>query len=108
MKALLARISQLELALEGIAERPNGYHDPSDYERGYGDAWAAKANMARVALKELLPDAVGLAREGHRFIRRGSQFMWSHPNLIQPADVDCTDMDDERFEREVAEHGLPF
>jgi hypothetical protein len=43
----------LRQALEGLAERPNGYHDCSDYERGYGDAWAAKASMARVALKNL-------------------------------------------------------
>lgn len=46
---------------------------------------------------------VGLAAEGHKFIRRGNDFTWTHPNLLRATDVDCTDMNDEDFGREVTD-----
>lgn len=57
MRDLLAENAQLREALKSLAERPNGYHDCSDYERGYGDAWAAKSNMALAALNNLGTEA---------------------------------------------------
>lgn len=41
--------------LEGISERPSGYHDCGDYERGYGDGRNAAGAMARVTLAEIGP-----------------------------------------------------
>lgn len=44
--------------------------------------------------------------EGFRFIRRGTEFRWTHRYEVLPSDLDCTDMTDEQFEdavREVSE-----
>lgn len=44
-----------------------------------------------------------LADIGFRFIRRGKDFNWVHPAEMRTLDIDCTDMSDEDFEREVAD-----
>jgi hypothetical protein len=36
---------------------------------------------------------------GCRFVCRDGSFTWRHPLELQSGDVDCTDMDDEHFER---------
>jgi hypothetical protein len=46
-----------------------------------------------------------LADIGFRFIRRRKEFNWVHPNEVRSTDTDCTEMDDESFEREVADAG---
>jgi hypothetical protein len=47
---------------------------------------------------------MGLLAEGFRYTyRAGVGFNWTHPGAIEPGDVDCTDMNDEEFERAVRE-----
>jgi hypothetical protein len=43
---------------------------------------------------------------GNRLIRRGQQFICMQPHLLEPGDLDCTDMDDDEFERAVMEAQL--
>lgn len=53
--ALLSQVERMRERMEAIADVPDGYHDCSDYERGYGDARAATRAMIRVALKDIFP-----------------------------------------------------
>jgi hypothetical protein len=40
---------------------------------------------------------------GYRFVRRGRDFKWVHPLLVEDGDLDCTNMGDVEFEAAVAE-----
>ena len=44
-----------------------------------------------------------LQAQDFRLIRRGVAFYWTHPAEVKADDLDCTDMDDEQFERVVME-----
>lgn len=52
---LLSQVERMRERMEAIADVPDGYHDCSDYERGYGDARAATRAMIRVAIKDIFP-----------------------------------------------------
>lgn len=52
-KPLDVEMERLRAALQKIADRfPSGYHDPGDYERGYGQACHELATIARNALAQ--------------------------------------------------------
>lgn len=40
---------------------------------------------------------------GMRFVKRGDRWLWVWPELLQPEDIDCTDMTDD----ELAELSTP-
>jgi hypothetical protein len=40
---------------------------------------------------------MNLLEQGFRFVQRGKEFLWVP--ILEPGDIDCTDMDDEEFER---------
>jgi len=44
-------------------------------------------------------------RDPHfRFVFRAGDYRWIHKNEVIPADIDCTDMNDQEFEDFVREH----
>ena len=46
-----------------------------------------------------------LQDNGFRFVRRADgSFTWVHPLEVRDTDEDCTEMDDDEFERFVVEH----
>lgn len=41
---------------------------------------------------------MSLREQGFRFVIRANGVInWTHPALVQPGDIDCTDMSDEYF-----------
>ncbi len=46
-----------------------------------------------------------LREQGFRYIQRGSNFQWRHPTDSKPGDIDCTDMDEDTFFRQVMQSG---
>ena len=44
-----------------------------------------------------------LQAQDFRLIRRGVAFYWTHQAEVKADDLDCTDRDDEQFERVVME-----
>lgn len=44
-----------------------------------------------------------LQQQGFRFVRRDTEFKWSHPADMLASDLDCTDMSDAEFEQAVRE-----
>jgi hypothetical protein len=36
---------------------------------------------------------------GMRFVNRGERWLWVYPELMEPEDIDCTDLPDDDLER---------
>lgn len=48
-------------------------------------------------------EACGTNANGHRYVRRGTEFVWLHPADMRDGDEDCSDMSDAEFEACVAD-----
>ena len=61
--------------------------------------------MSQVHANELarFSHACKPGRADMRFVRRGTEFRWTHVLELQSGDLDCTGLDDAQFERLVAE-----
>ena len=52
----------------------------------------------------LQPKTAGLAGQGFRFVFQDGRYVWRHALEVKPGAIDCSDMDDEAFERFVSKH----